>query len=53
MNSEIERRLNSIENRIASYKHSIVQELVDEGAYDVAIKYVEFLKNRSKGNQSP
>ena len=27
-----------------SSKHSLAQELIDEGAYDVAIAYINFLK---------
>ena len=28
-------------------KHSLAQELIDEGAYDVAIAYINFLKGKS------
>lgn len=30
-----------------SEKHSIVQELIDEGAYDVAKSYIDFLKAKN------
>ena len=30
-----------------SSKHSLAQELIDEGAYDVAIAYINFLKGKS------
>jgi DNA repair protein RadC len=29
-----------------SRKHSLAQELIDEGAFDVAIAYVNFLKEK-------
>ena len=28
-------------------KHSLAQELIDEGAFDVAIAYINFLKGKS------
>jgi len=30
-----------------SSKHSLAQELIDEGAFDVAIAYINFLKGKS------
>ena len=30
-----------------SSKHSLAQELIDEGAFDVAIAYVNFLKEKA------
>ena len=30
-----------------SRKHSLAQELIDEGAFDVAIAYINFLKGKS------
>ena len=34
-------------------KHSITQELLDEGAFDVAKSYIDFLKARSDKSMSP
>ena len=34
-------------------KHSITQELLDEGAFDVVKSYIDFLKARSDKSMSP
>ena len=36
------------------HKHSITQEIIDMGAYDVAKSYIDFLKKKSeKITQTP
>lgn len=34
-------------------KHSITQELLDEGAFDVAKSYIDFLKKRAEKVVTP
>jgi len=48
MNSEIMARIEMIENTLAKMTtaHSIAQELIDAGAYDVAIEWVKFLASK-------
>ena len=39
--------MSDIVEAIKTSKHSLAQELIDEGAYDVAIAYINFLKGKS------
>ena len=39
--------VNSLDEDVITSKHSITQELIDEGAFDVAKAYIDFLKARA------
>ena len=39
--------MSDIVEAIKTSKHSLAQELIDEGAFDVAIAYINFLKGKS------
>ena len=39
--------VSSLDKDVITSKHSITQELIDEGAFDVAKSYIDFLKARA------
>ena len=39
--------VSSLDEDVITSKHSITQELIDEGAFDVAKSYIDFLKARA------
>lgn len=50
INSRVENLMSivsSLDKDVITSKHSITQELIDEGAFDVAKSYIDFLKARA------
>lgn len=47
MNEILMSIVSSLDKDVITSKHSITQELIDEGAFDVAKAYIDFLKARA------